>query len=258
MIKQQITEDITFYNDNCFNVFPLIPDKSVDCIFADLPFNTTKCSWDQALDLDKLWLEYNRIIKDNGVILLFGQPPFDKILGCSNLKMLRYEWIWEKTSATGHQNAKKMPMKAHENILVFYKKLPTYNPQKTTGHKRKVSKAEHKINSKESEVYNKNTKLTSYDSTERYPRSVLKFASDKQKSKLHPTQKPLALIEYFIKTYTNEGDMVLDNVAGSFTTAVGCDNLKRKCVAIELLEKYYNVGIERLENNKNGKIRKNT
>lgn len=247
MIKTQITEDITFYNDNCFNVFPLIPDKSIDCIFADLPFGTTRLPWDSVLDLDKLWLEYNRIIKDNGAILLFGQTPFDKVLGASNLKMLRYEWIWEKTQGTGHLNAKRMPMKAHENILVFYKKLPTYNPQKTSGHTRKVSTAHHKRNTSTGDIYGKCDDFADYDSTERYPRDVLKFASDKQKLNVHPTQKPLALIEYFIKTYTNEGDMVLDNVAGSFTTALGCKNLNRKFIGIELLEKYYNVGIERMK-----------
>ena len=244
------------YHGDCLEIMKFIPDESINLILADLPYGTTKAAFDSTIDLEKLWEQYNRIIKKDGAILLFAQTPFDKVLGASNIKMLKYEWIWEKTQATGFLNAKKMPMKAHENILVFYKNAPTYNPQKTTGHKRKVSKAEHKVNCKESEVYNKNTKLTSYDSTERYPRSVLKFSSDKQKSKLHPTQKPLALIEYFIKTYSNEGDMVLDNVAGSFTTAVGCQNLNRRCIAIELEEKYFEIGLNRLI--ENGKIRKNT
>ena len=164
--------------------------------------------------------------------------------------MLKYEWIWEKTAATGHLNAKKMPMKAHENILVFYKKPPVYNPQKTTGHERKVSKAEHKENCKESEVYNKGQKATTYDSTERYPRSVQLMASDKQKSNLHPTQKPLALCEYFIKTYSNEGDLVLDNCAGSGTTAEAARNLKRDYIVIEKEESHYNTIIERLSGEK--------
>lgn len=225
---------IELHQGDCLEIIPKhIKDKSIDMIFADLPYGTTKCKWDSIIDLPKLWSEYERVIKDNGVILLFAQTPFDKVLGSSNLKLLRYEWIWEKTSATGHLNAKKMPMKAHENILVFYKKPPTYNPQKTSGHKRKVSKAVHKVGCKESEVYNKGQKLTTYDSTERYPRSIQVFASDKQKSKLHPTQKPLALIEYMIKTYTNEGDLILDNTAGSGTTGVGAINLKRNCILIE-------------------------
>lgn len=123
------------YNGDCLEVMKSIPDKSIDLILCDLPYGITKCKWDTPIDLFAMWNQYNRIIKDNAPILLFAQTPFDKVLGSSNLSMLKYEWIWEKTQATGHLNAKKMPMKAHENILVFYKKLPIYNPQKTTGHK---------------------------------------------------------------------------------------------------------------------------
>ena len=141
------------YNEDCLVGMNDIPDKSIDMILCDLPYGTTKNKWDSIIDLDELWNHYNRIIKDNGAIVLTAQTPFDKVLGVSNLKMLKYEWIWEKTSATGHLNAKKMPMKAHENILVFYKKPPTYNPQKTTGHERKVSTAKHKRNSKNSSNY---------------------------------------------------------------------------------------------------------
>lgn len=217
---------------DCLEKMLLIPDKSIDLIAADLPFGTTRNAWDSVIPLPELWEQYERVIKDNGAILLNAQTPFDKVLGASNLKLLRYEWIWEKTLATGHLNAKKMPMKAHENILVFYKKLPTYNPIKTTGHARKVSKAEHKINSKMSTNYNP-TGLTTYDSTERYPRSVLKFPTDKQKSALHPTQKPVALVEYLIKTYTDPGDTVLDNVIGSGTTAIAAINTGRNFIGIE-------------------------
>lgn len=237
------------YLGDCLELIPnYVKDKSIDMILCDLPYGTTKCKWDSVIDLNKLWEQYNRVIKDNGVIVLFAQTPFDKVLGSSNLDMLKYEWIWEKTNATGHLNSKKMPMKAHENILVFYKKTPTYNPQKTSGHKRKVSKAEHKTRCKESDVYNKGQKLTSYDSTERYPRSIQLFKSDKQKSKLHPTQKPLALIEYLIKTYTNEGDLILDNTCGSGTTGRGAKNLNRNYIMMEKEEKYYNIAVERLNN----------
>jgi len=236
------------YKGDCLELMPkIIDDNSIDMIFCDLPYGTTKCKWDSPINLSKLWNEYERIIKDNGVILLFAQTPFDKVLGTSNLKLLRYEWIWEKTSATGHLNAKKMPMKAHENLLVFYKKPPIYNPQKTSGHKLKVSKAEHKLNCKESEVYNKGQKLTTYNSTERYPRSVQIFASDKQKSKLHPTQKPLRLIKYMIKTYTNKGDLILDNTCGSGTTLLGASELDRNYIGIEKEDKYYNVSLNRLK-----------
>lgn len=240
----------TLYNEDCFDVFPLISDSSIDAIICDLPYGTTKCKWDTILDLEKLWVQYKRILKPNGVVVLFAQTPFDKVLGCSNLPWLKYEWIWEKTSATGHLNAKKMPMKAHENILVFYKKPPTFNPIKTSGHVRKTSKAEHKINCNESEVYNKGQKHTSYDSTERYPRSVQVFQTDKQTNRLtdtlHPTQKPLALLEMLVTTYTNEGDMVLDNTMGSGTTMLACENLNRNSIGIELETKYYDITIKRL------------
>jgi site-specific DNA-methyltransferase (adenine-specific) len=231
---------------DCLEIMKSIPDCSIDMILCDLPYGTTKCKWDTIIDLKMLWLQYERIIKDNGAIILTAQTPFDKVLGASNLKLLKYEWIWEKTSATGHLNSKKMPMKAHENILVFYKNPPVYNYQKTEGHKRKVSRAEHKINCKESEVYNKGQKLTTYDSTERYPRSVLKFASDKQKSKLHPTQKPLDLMKYFIKTYSNEGDIVLDNCAGSGTTGEACIETNRNFILIENEDKYIKIIKDRL------------
>lgn len=233
---------------DCLEVMQNIPGGSVDMIMADLPYNTTRNHWDSLIDLEKLWEQYERVIKDNGAIVLTAQTPFDKVLGASNLKLLKYEWIWEKTSATGHLNAKKMPMKAHENILVFYKKLPTYNPIKTQGHVRKVSKAEHKVNSKMSTNYNP-TGLTTYDSTERYPRSVLKFPNDKQKTALHPTQKPVALMEYLIQTYTNPGQLVLDNVAGSGSTAIAAMNTGRNFIAIEKEESYFNLAQKRIIDN---------
>ena len=233
------------YFGDCLDVMHIIPNKSVDMIFADLPYGSTHCKWDSPIDLTKLWEHYERIIKDNGAILLFAQTPFDKVLGCSNLKLLRYEWIWEKTQATGHLNAKKMPMRAHENILVFYKKLPTYNPIKTTGHKRKVSKASHKVNCVKTTNYGEHG-LTSYDSTDRYPVSILNFKTDKQKIALHPTQKPVALCEYLIKTYTNENEIVLDNTCGSGTTLLAAKNLNRKYIGIELSEEYCEITKKRL------------
>lgn len=245
----------TIHKGDCLKLMPkLIKDKSIDMIFCDLPYGTTKCKWDSVIDLPKLWSEYERVIKDNGAILLFAQTPFDKVLGASNLKLLRYEWIWEKTQATGHLNAKKMPMKAHENILVFYKKLPIYNPQKTTGHERKVSKGYQRdicIKRRDEKwgdnyLYGKETTAPDYDSTERYPRSVLTFASDKQKSKLHPTQKPLSLIEYMIKTYTNEGDLILDNACGSGTTGLGAKNLNRNYIMMEQDPDHYETACKRV------------
>lgn len=195
-----------------------------------------------------LWSHYERIIKDNGAIILTAQSPFDKILGSSNPKLFRYEWIWEKTQATGHLNAKKMPMKAHENVLVFYKKLPTYNPIMTEGHVRKVSTAHHKRNTSTGDIYGKCDDFVDYDSTERYPRSVVKFASDKQKLNLHSTQKPVALFKYIIETYSNEGDIVLDNCAGSFTTGVAALETNRRFILMENDKKIFEDGKNRVLN----------
>ena len=235
---------------DCFPVMNYIKDKSVDLILADLPYGTTHCRWDSMLPLDELWKHYKRIIKDNGAILLFAQTPFDKVLGCSNLEWLRYEWIWEKTQATGHLNSKRMPLKSHENILVFYKNLPTYNPQKTFNHKRKVSTAHHKRNTSTGEIYGKCDNFIDYDSTERYPRSVQIFASDKQKINLHSAQKPLSLCEYLIKTYSNEGDLVLDNVCGSGTTGLGCINTNRDYILIEIQDDIFDVAKNRISDMK--------
>jgi DNA modification methylase len=237
------------YLGDCLEIMPnTIDDKSVDLILCDLPYGTTNCKWDTIIDLNKLWVEYKRVIKPNGTILLFAQTPFDKVLGSSNLGMLRYEWIWEKTQATGHLNAKKMPMKSHENILVFYNKKPTYNPQKTTGHKPINSYTKYVKTQNNTEIYGKVKKeISGGGETDRYPRSVLKFPSDKQTSCLHSTQKPLALCEYFIKTYTNEGDLVLDNTAGSGTTGLAAKNLNRNYILIEKDETYFKVIEERLK-----------
>lgn len=218
---------------DCLDLMVGVPDRSIDFILADLPYGTTKNDWDKPLDLDKLWSEYTRIIKDNGCIALWAQPPFDKVLACSNMKLFRYEWVIKKTHPTGFLNAKKMPMKAHENVLIFYKQLPTYNPQKTTGHPRKVSTAEHKRNCKATTDYGKHG-LTTYDSTERYPIDVLEFKWDTQKSKGHATQKPVAACEYFIKTYTNPGDLILDNTMGYGSTAIAAINLGRNFIGMEL------------------------
>lgn len=230
---------------DCIETLPLIPTASVDMILTDLPYGSTKNTWDHILDLDALWKEYERVIKDNGVIALWAQSPFDKVLACSNLKHYRYEWVIEKTSATGFLNAHKMPMKAHEQILIFYKKLPEYHPQMEHGHVRKVSTAEHKRNSKVTTNYGKHG-LTSYDSTDRFPRDVLRFKWDKQKSSLSPTQKPVAACEYMIRTYTNTGDTILDSCMGSGTTGVAAMNLGRKFIGIEIDPDMYEIASRRI------------
>ena len=233
-------------NKDCFDSFPYIPNESIDLIFTDLPYGVTKNKWDSELNLDKLWAEYERMIKPNGVIALFGQDKFSAKLMLSNEKLHRYNIIWEKTTPTGHLNAKKMPLRTHEDILIFYKQLPTYNPQKTTGHERKVSTANHKRNSKKTTNYGEHG-LTTYDSTERYPKSVWKFATDKQKEAIHPTQKPVLLCEEIIKTYTNIGDCVLDNCMGSGTIPIACLNTKRICIGIEKDKDIYIKAIERIK-----------
>jgi len=240
------------YLGDCLEVMKFIPDESINLILADLPYGTTKAAFDSTIDLEKLWEQYNRIIKKDGAILLFAQTPFDKVLGASNIKMLKYEWIWEKTQATGFLNAKKMPMKAHENILVFYKNAPTYNPQKTTGHKPINSYTKRAKVQNKTELYGAvKEDVSGGGETDRYPRSVLVFPSDKQIMKstpfLHPMQKPLALCEYLIKTYTNEGDVVLDNVCGSGTTGVAAKNLNRDYILIEKEERFYDMSRKRLQ-----------
>ena len=240
---------IDLYKGDCLEVMDKLIEEGivVDAIICDPPFGTTQNKWDSVIPLDKMWDKLNKLIKPNGVIVLFAQTPFDKILGASNISKLKYEWIWEKTQATGHLNAKKMPMKAHENILVFYKKLPIYNPQKTQGHKPMNSGV--RRSSLKNENYNEINKidLPFGGDTDRFPRSVVRFKSDKQKEYLHPTQKPVALMEYLIKTYTNENELVLDFTMGSGTTILACKNLNRRGIGIEMDESYFNIAKERIE-----------
>ena len=227
---------------DCLKEMQLIGTGTVDLILCDLPYGTTQCAWDSVIPFQPLWEQYERIIKDNGAIVLTAAQPFSSILACSNLKLFRYEWVYEKPAATGFFNAKKHPLRAHENVLVFYKRQPTYNPQKTAGHPRKMAS---RVGAN-SECYGKAVKRTSYDSTERYPRSVQIFNSDKYKSNLHPTQKPVALMQYLIETYTNKGDLVLDNCMGSGTTGVACVTLERDFIGIELNQAYFDIAEQRI------------
>jgi len=215
----------------------------IDLYISDIPYGITNCRWDTPVDLDKLW---QLLDPSKTPVILFAQTPFDKILGASNIKHLRYEWIWQKTHATGHLNSKKMPMKAHENILVFGK-TPTYNPQMTHNHIRKIATKRFDGGNKlQSEIYGKEVKDYSYDSTSRYPRDIQTFSTDKQKSNLHPTQKPVALMEYLIKTYTNEGDMVVDFCMGSGTTGIACLNTGRNFIGIEKDKDIFNIAQHRI------------
>lgn len=234
-------------NDDCFNYLPLIEDKSVDMILCDLPYGNTHCSWDSPLDLTALWKEYERVIKDHGAILLFAQSPFDKILACSNLKLYRYDWIWEKTNATGHLNANRMPLRAHEKILVFYKKLPVFNPQKTLGHKPENHYRKYIATQNRTQIYKQQTKeISGGGQTSRYPRDVIVCSSEKQHNNLHPAQKPVALLEYLIKSYTSSGDLVLDNCMGAGSTPLACKNLNRNYIGIEKDRDIFNIAEKRL------------
>lgn len=226
---------------DCLEVMKTIPDKSIDMILCDLPYETTQNKWDSVIDLEKLWEQYRRVIKDNGAIVLFAQTPFDKVLGASNLKMLKYEWIWQKSKPTGHLNSKKMPMKEHENIIIFYKKLPTYNPQ---GLIKKEIATIRKGRCGNGTNYGKSDS-DALQEFENYPRDILKVQSEA--TTLHPTQKPVELLEYLIKTYTNENETVLDNCMGSGSTGVACVNTNRNFIGIELNEKYFNIAKERID-----------
>lgn len=220
------------YNAPFEEVLPEIPSRSIDLVLVDLPYGTTNCAWDTPIDLNLMWPMVRRVAKKNAAMLFFAQTPFDKVLGASNIGELRYEWIWEKHQATGHLNANLAPLKAHENILVFYQKAPTYNPIKTGGHERKTVLAKHRL-SDSGTIYNKHYDSQDYDSQERYPRSVLSFKKDSQKMAFHESQKPVALLEYLIRTYSNEGDTVLDFTMGSGTTGLAATNLNRKFIGIE-------------------------
>ena len=212
-------------------------------ILCDLPYGTTNCEWDKKLDLDILWEQYRRIIKDNGVIALFSQQPFSADLINTERKMFRYEWIWEKSNAGGFLNARRMPMRAHENILIFYKNLPTYNIQFEWGKPYKT--IQHNVG----KSYNYKTCKATFTQSDgrRYPRDVIKFKSAIHGRASHPAAKPVGLLEYFIKTYTNEGDTVLDNCMGSGSTGVACVNTGRSFMGMEIDKGYFETAKNRIE-----------
>lgn len=228
----------TVHEGDCLELMWEIPDKSVDMILCDLPYGTTRNKWDSVIPLGEIWAQYERIIKDNGAILLTAQTPFDKVLGASNLRLLRYEWIWHKSKPTGHLNAKKMPLKQHENILVFYKKAPIYNCLDLVRVDRMVSRT-NKGN------YGESSKTTRQEFSG-YPRSILEFNSIITREQVHPTQKPVPLFEYLIRTYTIEGEVVLDNCIGSGTTGVAALNTGRNFIGIEQDADYARIANERI------------
>lgn len=232
---------------DCMTELGTFPDHKVDMVLANPPYQATRNKWDVSLPMDKLWKELLRVCKKNAVIALHSGGMFTAKLMTSNPKDWRYNLVWHKTTPTGFLNAKRMPLRAHEDICIFYHKTPvTYHPLKTYGHTRKVSTADHKRNSKMSTDYGEYG-LISYDSTERYPTSVLTYSTDKQRGAYHSTQKPVRLEEWLIKTYTDPGDVVLDFCTGSGSTGVAALNTGRSFCGIELEEGYYQIAVQRIK-----------
>ena len=219
-----------------------LDDNSIDMILCDLPYGTTRNKWDSVIDLDEMWEQYERIIKDNGAIVLTAVQIFASQLIMSRPSLFKYDLIWKKTIASGQLNVNKMPLRTHEHILVFYKKHPTYNQQMTKGKPYTINrKATYK-----GEGYNQQTDSFKENTGFRHPTSVLEFSNPRIKGG-HPTQKPVELFEWLVKTYTNKGDLVLDNCMGSGTTGVACKNLNREFIGIELDEKYFNIATKRIQ-----------
>ena len=225
---------------DCLDKFKEIPDGSVDLILTDPPYGTTACKWDTVIPFGPMWEQIWRVLKSNGACVLFSANPFSAVLISSQLSYFKYEWIWQKEAGTGFLNAKRRPLPDHEQCLVFYRKQPTYIPQMDTGKPYKTKKGgltdNYRPDSK-AEVITENC-------GERYPKSVRRF--DRDRSKVHPTQKPVALLEYLVKTYTNEGETVLDFTMGSGSTGVACVNANRAFIGIEKNEKYFKIAENRI------------
>jgi DNA modification methylase len=229
------------YHGDCLDIMPTFPARSVDLILSDLPYGTTQNKWDSVIPLDRLWAEYWRIAKPNAAIVLTAAQPFTSALVMSCSQHFRYDWVWEKNNPSGHLNANKRPLRAHEDVLVFCAGTPSYFPQKTQGHPLKQA-------TRLGFSSNYGTQKTnSYASTERYPRSVQKINGHPKLESVHPTQKPVALMEYLIRTYTNPGGVVLDNCMGSGTTGVAAMQSGRRFIGIEREEGYFAICKERIQ-----------
>jgi len=244
---------LQLYQGDCLDIMEQIPNKSVDMILCDLPYGTTACKWDIVIPFDELWERYNRIIKDNGAICLFGSEPFSSKLRMSNLSCYKYDWIWRKPRGTGHLNAKKQPLRDVENISVFYKKQCVYNPQFTKGEPYSALKGgkTSRVSESGTTTYGKFMNGAEYRNDNdgfRYPKQVIEFGVV-ERGTVHPTQKPVELLEYLIKTYTNENDIVLDNCMGSGSTGVAAKNLNRDFIGIELDENYFEIAKSRILGN---------
>ena len=238
------------YNEDCLEGMKRIPDKSVDMILCDLPYGTTACKWDTIIPFEPLWAHYERVIKDNGAIVLTAAQPFTSALVMSNPRIFKYDWVWKKPRGTGHLNVKRQPMRDKEDILVFYKKQATYNPQLEVGEPYSALKSGKSSRVSESGEttwgkYMIGSEHRSDNSGFRYPKQLLEFGGV-ERGTIHPTQKPVALFEYLIRTYTNEGETILDNCMGSATTAIAAINTNRNFIGFELDETYFNLANQRI------------
>lgn len=240
------------YNADCLEVLPQLKDKSIDMILCDLPYGVTQNKSDIVIPLEQLWNEYKRVIKDNGVIALFAQGIFYVDLIQSNRKMFRYDLVWDKVLPTGFLNAKRMPLRTHEQIAIFYNKLPTYNPQFSIGkplHGKGYSYKDKPIKNNNYGKFNVTEDLRK-GSTQKYPTSILKFPKPHPSVAKHRTEKPVSCLEWLIKTYTNEGETVLDNCMGSGSTGVACVNTGRKFIGIEKDDNYFKIAEQRIQEQK--------
>lgn len=231
---------------DCLERMKEIPDGSVDMVLVDLPYGTTQNKWDSVISVQLLFTEYKRVVREDGAMVFFAAQPFTSALVMSEPNMFKYDWVWRKPKGTGHLNAKKQPMRDKEDILVFYRKQPVYNPQFTEGtpYKDKAGK-DHSASTSMTGSYGKYTNKREDNEGKRYPKQVLEFGVV-ERGTVHPTQKPVELCEYLIKTYTNELQTVLDNTMGSGTTGVACKNLNRNFIGIEKDETYFKIAQERI------------
>jgi len=244
-------ENIQLFKGDCLEIMKDIPEGSVDMILCDLPYGTTKCKWDIIIPFEPLWEQYNRIIKDNGAIVLFGSQPFSSELIHSNIKNFKYEIIWDKVNISNPMLAKKQPLKSHENILVFYKKQPTYNPQMTEGKKWSRGGSGAKSSKHNSFEITLKRECIPDKTNLKYPKTIWKESNSNRMSRFHPTEKPINLLQNLIKTYTNEGDTILDNCMGSGSTGVACINTNRKFIGIEKDDTYFEIAENRILTHEN-------
>jgi len=236
---------IQLIHGDCLEEMKKIPDGSVDMVLTDPPYGTTACKWDTVIPFEPMWEQLNRVIKPNGAVVMTASQPFTSTLVMSNVKMFKYEWIWGKGRGTGFQIVRYKPLVSHENILVFGKGKLKYNPQMREREKPRISK--NKGTTRQMLVSNGKKYTAKKALDKKYPITELQFSNNNQKEKLHPTQKPVALMEYLIKTYTNENETVLDFTMGSGTTGVACKNLNRNFIGIELDETYFNIAKQRID-----------